>query len=287
MADLDGDGDVEIVGMTFGGEVYCLDSKGRIEWRTDLRPKLSDRDAHAYLTPILCDVNGDRKLEIVALTNGGYFDGSGNPGTGQKPAPGIVFALSAEGEILDRFDVGGTRYWGGAFACNVDDDPFIELVVAGSGGVDVIETTGFGSNTEHFQRRRNYQRLNVVPWAYEDSYFIYRGTKQDVANVTDNLVLAKEDGRYPSSGKFTTELLTLPPGGFFDRITYESDTSDATSLQVSILDRYGKRVRSDLGSGAKLHVDEPVHLEFVFSTSDRSLTPTLDAYSLQFLRDAK
>lgn len=287
VADLDGDGEVEIVGMTFGGEVYCLDSRGRVRWRKDLRPKLSDADAHAYLTPILCDVNGDRELEILALTNGAYFDDARSPDTNAKSAPAIVFALSADGEILDRFQVGGPRYWGGAFVCNVDDDPFLELVVAGSGGLDVIETKGFGANTEHFQRRRNYQRLNVVPWAYEDSYFVYRGTKQGVANSTDNLVLEKRDGGYRSTGTFTTELLTLPPHGVFDRITYESRTPDTTSIQVNILDRFGKLIESNVSSGATLGIAEPVKLEFVLSTVDRSITPTLDAYSLRFSKRMK
>ena len=75
VADLDGDGQVEIVGMTFGGEVYCLDGRGRFRWRKDLRPELNN-SAHAYMAPILCDLNGDNKLEILALTNGG-IDGEG------------------------------------------------------------------------------------------------------------------------------------------------------------------------------------------------------------------
>ena len=287
VADLDGDGDVEIIGMTFGGEVYCLDSNGLLKWRRDLRPALSDRDAHAYLTPILCDVNGDRDLEIIALTNGGYFDASGRSSSGQRAVPGIVFAVSADGEILDQFDVGGPRYWGDAFACNVDEDPYLELVVSGSGGLDVIQTEGFGPNTEHFQRRRSYQRLNVVPWAYEDSYFIGRGTKQHVVNLTDNLVLAKDDGRHRSSGKFTTELLTPPPDGFFDQISWEARTSDTASLKVNILDRFRHRICSGLTSGTKLQIDEPVHLEFVFSTTDQSFTPTLDSYSLKFLQTSR
>ena len=46
IADLDGDGNVEIVGMTFGGEVYSLSSAGTLNWKHDLRPEL-DHDAHA------------------------------------------------------------------------------------------------------------------------------------------------------------------------------------------------------------------------------------------------
>jgi hypothetical protein len=284
VADLDGDGKVEIVGMTFGCEVYCLDHKGRIKWRKDLRPELSDAQAHAYLTPILCDINGDRRLEILALTNGGYFDTAGKPGRGRKPAPGIIFALSADGKVIDRFTVSGHRYWGDAYVCNIDDDPFLELVISGSGGLDVIETRGFGPNVEHFQRRRNYQRLNVAPWAYEDSYFIYRGTKDGVMNLTDNLVLAKKDGQFGASGRFMTELFSLPPGGFFDEITYDRRTPKHTALKVNILSRSGKRIKTDVRSGSDLKLNEPVRLEFVFSTTERSVTPTLDFYSLSFRR---
>ena len=136
MADLDGDGSVEIVGMTFGSEVYCLDQFGRTRWRIDLRPEL-DEDAKANLAPILCDLDGDKHLEILAMTNGNYFDGERNPG---PAAQGILFALSASGEIIDRWSSGADRHWNNAFVCNIDDDPFLEIVLSGCGYVDVIET---------------------------------------------------------------------------------------------------------------------------------------------------
>lgn len=282
IADLDGDGEVEIVGMTFQNEIYCLDAKGHIKWRRNLRPELKHQNSHAYLTPILCDINGDQKMEILALTNDKYFDHTHKFSNNKTRANGIVYALSAEGEILDRFDVGGPRYWGDAYVCNLDDDPFLELVITGSGGLDVIETQGVGANTEHFQRRRNYQRLNVVPWAYEDSYFIYRGAKKGVVNLTDNLVLNKQDGKYRSTGKFTTELLTLPPNRVFDQLTYDIRTPGKTSIQVNILNETGKTIRSHVLSGSQLEIDEPVRLEFIFSTTDQSHTPILDSYSLSF-----
>ena len=269
VADLDGDGKVEIIGMTFGSEVYCLDGKGNVQWRKDLRPELDD-SAHAYMAPVLCDLDGDRELEILALTNG-----KGKPN-------GIIFALSAQGEILDRFDVDGPRFWGFAFVANVDDDPQMELVASGSGGLDVIETKGFGSNTEHFQRRRTYQRLNVVPWAYEDTYFIHRGNKDGVVNRTDNLVLKKSGEQYVTSGKFTTELLTVPPGCFFDAIQFETVESSGTSLRVNILDKAGEPILASVSSGQSLHIDQPVRLQFVFSTTDGLKTPLLDSYRLSF-----
>ncbi|MEO2046611.1 MAG: FG-GAP-like repeat-containing protein [Pirellulales bacterium] len=281
VADLDGDGEVEIVGMTFGCEVYCLDSKGHVRWQRDLRPELSDH-THAYMAPILCDVNGDQTLEIVALTNGGYFDQRNKSNV--EPVPAIIFALSAKGEILDRFEVGGRRYWGDAFICNVDSDPFLELIATGSGGLDIIEMRGLGPNTEHFQRRRNYQRLNVVPWAYEDSYFIYRGTKEGVVNRTDNLVLSKQDGAYLSSGKYSTELLTLPPGGYFARITYDSRTPRGTTICLRIIDRSGKPIAVNVKSGSSFNIHQSVRLEFTFTSKQPTTTPILDGYVLNFDR---
>lgn len=280
VADLNGDGQVEIVGMTFGGDVYCLDASGEVRWRRDLRPEVSDK-AHAYMTPILCDLNGDGNLEILAMTNGPYFDKTtGGP-------HGILFALSADGEILDQFDVGGPRFWGEAYVANVDDDPFLSVILSGSGGLDVIKTRGFGPNTEHFQRRRCYRRLNVLPWAYEDSYFMYRGHKENVENLTDNLVLAQEDGGHRPAGRFTTELLTLPPGCAFTAVDYDADIPGDTELQVNLLSRSGNSIRENVADGTRLkmafdEIAEPLQLEFLFKTSDRSVSPKLNSYRLSF-----
>ena len=273
VADLDGDGAVEIVGMTFGGVVYCLDGKGRLKWKKDLRPELDD-SAHAYMTPILGDVNGDKRLEILAMTNGGWTD----------KGVGIIFALSSDGRIIDRLDVGGDRYWGEAFYANIDDDPFMELVVSGSGGVDVIQTRGFGPASENYQRRRSYQRLNTLPWAYEDSYFNDRGTKEGVRTLTDNLILEKADDGYRNSGRFITPPLTLPPSGFFDRLVYEARTPPRTFLRANLLDEAGTPIRRHVASGTALRISQPLRVEFVLSTSDAAATPILDSYRLSFDR---
>jgi len=212
----------------------------------------------------------------LLITNGVFPGGSGETGDG------ILFALSATGEILDRFNAGGKRFWGKGFVCNVDDDPQLELVVAGSSGLDVIETKGFGPNTEHFQYRQTYQRLNVMPWAYEETYFIFRGEKDGVENLTDNLVLEKTDGRYRSSGLFTTELLMLAPGYAFDVIEFEAVQPAGTFLRLNILDQEGKAILERRTVSQSLHIDKPVRLHFVFSSSDGANTPLLDSYRLSF-----
>ena len=273
VADLDGDGEVEIIGMTFGGEVFCLDGKGKLQWKGDLRPELDD-SFHAYMTPILCDVDGKPGLEILAMTNGGY----------SKKAAGIVFVLSSQGKVLDQLNVGGDRYWGEAFYANIDQDPQMELVVSGSGGMDVIETRGLGPRTEHYQRRRNYQRLNHVPWAYEDSYFIHRGTRTLVENRTDNLVLKGSKGSYPSTGRFLTEVLEPPAGCRFVQLHYDATIPSGTSLEVNLLNQGERTLLRRATSGSSLNISEPVQIEFIFRTDRPDRTPLLDRYQLRFDR---
>jgi outer membrane protein assembly factor BamB len=273
VADLDGDGEVEIIGMTFGGEVFCLDGKGKLQWKRDLRPELDD-SFHAYMTPILCDVDGKPGLEILAMTNGGYT----------KKAAGIVFVLSSQGKVLDQLNVGGDRYWGEAFYANIDQDPAMELVVSGSGGMDVIETRGLGPKTEHYQRRRNYQRLNHVPWAYEDSYFIHRGMRTLVENRTDNLVLERANGKYQATGRFLTEVLEPPAGCRFVQLHYDATTPAGTSLEVNLLNQGERTLLRRARSGSRLNISEPVQIEFVFRTDGPDRTPLLDRYQLRFDR---
>jgi outer membrane protein assembly factor BamB len=276
-ADLDGDGSIEIIGMTFGGEVYCLDQHGKFKWRRDLRPKLDDGQ-HMYMCPILCDLDGDSELEILAMTHGQY-----SPTAGQKPTARL-HALDAKGQVLDELDLGESRYWGHALVANIDDDPHHELVVSGYGGLDVFELGGIGPQTEHFQRRRSYQRLNVIPWAYEDSYFIQRGIRQKVINQTDDLVLAKKDGDYLGFGRFTTDKLVLPAGCHFSELDYSTDIPGGTAITVNIIDQAGRVIRESVQTGTSLSIDIDVKLQFIFSSTDPQQTPRLDDYSLRFDR---
>ena len=267
--------------MTFGGEVYCLDASGQVKWRRDLRPEIDDRSHAMNLAPILCDVNGNGQLEIVALTGSKYFDAA-KPGT--NAANGIAFVLDANGSVLDQFDVGSPRCWNMGFAGNVDDDPHLELVLSGCGHLDVIRTRGFGPNTEVFRKRRTYQRNNAWPWAYEDTYFIDRGTREGVMNQTDNLVLTRNADGFQRSGRFTTELLTLPPDGFFHQLDCEIQQPEATKITVTVLDQKDNVLIANAGTRQSLHLAQPVKLRFIFSTTDSRRTPKLDAYRLAFSR---
>ena len=171
-----------------------------------------------------------------------------------------------------------------ALVTNVDDDPFLELVVSGYGGLDVIQTRGLGPQTEHFQRRRSYQRLNVLPWAYEDSYFIYRGTKNNVITRTDNLVLTRSERGYARRGTFVSEPLQLPPGCLFTTLSWQAREPAGTSIQVNVLDSAGNVRQRGITRGDRLGISDTVHLEFVLTSDRGTATPTLDDYSLRFAR---
>jgi hypothetical protein len=160
----------------------------------------------------------------------------------------------------------------------------MELVVSGSGGMDVIETRGLGPRTEHYQRRRNYQRLNHVPWAYEDSYFIHRGTRTLVENRTDNLVLKGSKGSYPSTGRFLTEVLEPPAGCRFVQLHYDATIPSGTSLEVNLLNQGERTLLRRATSGSSLNISEPVQIEFIFRTDRPDRTPLLDRYQLRFDR---
>ena len=101
---------------------------------------------------------------------------------------------------------------------------------------------------------------------------------------TDNLVLVRGDNGYRGSGKFTTELLTLGPDCFFDRLDWKGRTPAGTTIRVRILDGKGKEIAADVESGRKLHIKKNVRIEFTLSTSDKAATPTLDSYRLSFAR---
>ncbi|MDA1214261.1 MAG: hypothetical protein O2955_17265 [Planctomycetota bacterium] len=284
-ADLDGDGTIEIVGMTFGGEVYCLNAQGETLWKNDLRPEL-DEGTHMYMTPILCDLNGDQELEILAMTSGTYFETEEQQ---QSKTHALLFALNAKGEILDQFDLGAARYFGEAFVCQLAKGEPLSVILSGSGGMDVIELKGLGPNSEYFQRRRTYQRLNVLPWAYEETYFLHRGEKENVQNGTDNLILKKtgktDDGEplYANNGRFISEPLYVPPGCEFTSLTYQVETPEGTRCKVSLIDEAGSVIVANAMPDHKLdNISSTVRVVIELSTDEPKKTPRFDLYLLGF-----
>ena len=127
-----------------------------------------------------------------------------------------------------------------------------------------------------------YMRNNALPWIYEDSYFIYRGTKEGVTTRADNLVLARSADGYRAAGHYTTPLLSLPPGCSFSRLEYETDTPSGTGIEVRILGQDGAVLREDLPPAAPLQITQAVRLQFTLRTVSPGRTPSLGSYALSF-----
>ncbi len=148
------------------------------------------------------------------------------------------------------------------------DSLWKELVPAaharGSGGFDVIETKGLGPATEYLQRRISYRRLNVVPWTYEDTYFLDRIDQKGLTHRADNLILARQNDRYAADGRFRTRLLVPPGDCRFVELTYRADIPEGSSLMVNAIDERGNILKEGCASGSALGLARPIRIEFRF-----------------------
>jgi uncharacterized repeat protein (TIGR01451 family) len=93
VADLDGDGAVEVIGAAY--TLFVLDGDdGEEQWSVD--PPVSG--ARAWPGVVVADLDGDDDLEIVTAHGGGYvrvLDHAGNPVWQQQPASSELRGLSA------------------------------------------------------------------------------------------------------------------------------------------------------------------------------------------------
>ena len=97
-------------------------------------------------------------------------------------------------------------------------------------------------------------------------------------------MLGKNGNRYVPQGNFTTEVLTLPPKCRFTTLEYQTETPTGTTVSVNLLDANGRPVQQDVAVGTELNWNEPVQLQFLFTTNKSDATPKLDSYSLSFGR---
>lgn len=134
IGDIDNDSHLEAVGLTNtrdGGnngrrEVRCIDlMSGKVKWTTPVTRAYLDNNS-----PIMADINGDGKLEVIV--------GTGNPaGYARLPDSqpwGDLYVINGNGEILQHQPLPG---WPINFAlCDVNDDGYSELtaVIDGTPG---------------------------------------------------------------------------------------------------------------------------------------------------------
>ena len=151
-ADIDGDGEAEIVQATHGGEVHCINGKGQFIWKTDLKDILYD-----FGSVVISDIDQDDKKEIfINAIEGnlyclnydgslkwkiyaepracspavGDIDGDGNAEIVYGTDVGKIFCLNNKGEYLWHSEIFGRAVGRSApFLADLNNDGRYEVLM--------------------------------------------------------------------------------------------------------------------------------------------------------------
>lgn len=108
-----------IVYGTKDGSICLLDENANLKWKFDIKEKLTDVDLFfmdeesaksIYSTPVLADINNDRRQEIIVGSDSGS-----------------VYALNMDGKLLWSFKTGGPVR-GSVLVADINDDKKQELI---------------------------------------------------------------------------------------------------------------------------------------------------------------
>jgi hypothetical protein len=153
--DLDGDGDVEIIGITNDSRVVAFDNQGRLLWRTDIYSQHMKGVADA---PSIADMDGDGFAEVMVgrliLDKDGNTLMEGSYGRG-GPSGTVSFAVDIDADGVQELITGNAAYRldgsvlfyneeidGYPAVADFDGDGQAEIVVSGGGEVRLQETDG-------------------------------------------------------------------------------------------------------------------------------------------------
>ncbi|NMC61570.1 MAG: PQQ-binding-like beta-propeller repeat protein [SAR324 cluster bacterium] len=133
LADVDGDGNIEIAFGSFDRHVYLLNSNGSLRWYYIAADTV-------FSSPAFADLNGDGKLELIIGTdisqnlklNPPTYDG------------GYVYALSTKSRKLKRVNFRDSKsmLWGKWFDQVIQGSPVVADVLASHKGNEIIVTSG-------------------------------------------------------------------------------------------------------------------------------------------------
>ncbi len=156
-ADLDGDGAVEIVAVTYDKKVKAFGADGTLLWTSG--QYASNLGAYAS-TPAISDMDGDGSPEIVVgsliLNSDGSLRGAGTRGVGANGVYGTTsFAVDLDGDGVQElvtgnalYDPDGNTLWyngeadGYVAVADFDDDGIAEIVVTSNARVRVQDVDG-------------------------------------------------------------------------------------------------------------------------------------------------
>ena len=164
LADIDGNGTLEIFVGALDGYLYCINNDGTIRWRNTPAWEEADPANWAMLTsPAIGDIDGDGLMEVV--TGGGWHLTAFDALSGTKK-PGYPIYTGAP-------DLSGTPVftWSSPTIADVDGDGFIELLIGNGlkdengyddlGGVRVYHESGPAGTSDY---GRTGVSRKIAPW---------------------------------------------------------------------------------------------------------------------------
>ncbi|MBK9753887.1 MAG: VCBS repeat-containing protein [Nannocystis sp.] len=145
--DIDGDGMVELVGITHTLQVRAFEHDGAIKWTTG--SYVGDM-SYCYSTPAIADMDGDGKPEVIAgrviLDAAGLQLGKGQFGSGAAAFASASFAADIDGDGDQEVVVGNALYRidGSAIWSNGQTDGYPAVADFDGDGKPEIVVSGFG-----------------------------------------------------------------------------------------------------------------------------------------------
>jgi hypothetical protein len=138
VGDLDGDGRNEVVVATRGGEIWALHGDGRpaagfpVQIDPGMRPTPDPRhivDVGFFAAPVVADLDGDGKPEIIAAAFDGQLYAWHGDGRGVDGFPVLLHDPAAEATSTDDTDVFGQRLIATPAVGDIDGDKKPDIVV--------------------------------------------------------------------------------------------------------------------------------------------------------------
>ncbi len=134
VADLDGDGDKEIIFTSFDMRCYCLDTKGNKLWEFVTEGGPQDNPPKGHIgraidsAATIADLNGDGMYEILFTTDDEEYQS-------------YIYALTADGEIFWKYPIKGSIT--SPCVADIDNDGKYEVIVGDiSGNVHAFDSNG-------------------------------------------------------------------------------------------------------------------------------------------------
>ena len=137
VADVDGDGNVEVLARGAGGMQIWFTSASQGTWTEAAGPPLSDANGWAqpeyYLTIQCADVNGDGQAEVLARSSAGLYTFLYDKATGVWSGGPMISSLT------DQAGWNQPQYYSTIACADIDGDGQAELIARGADGVQTYK----------------------------------------------------------------------------------------------------------------------------------------------------